>query len=95
MTVYLIHFESNLHHARHYVGYAADVARRLEHHRNGTGARLLAVCNEHGIGYDLARTWDGAERGFERRLKRCKNTARYCPICNPHAPEYRPKDNEP
>jgi predicted GIY-YIG superfamily endonuclease len=98
MTVYLIHFQSNLNHARHYVGYAEHVAQRLAHHKNGTGARILAVCNERGIGYDLARTWEGAGRGFERKLKRCKNAARYCPVCNgEHARDYHPKEgaNEP
>jgi predicted GIY-YIG superfamily endonuclease len=95
MTVYLLHFQTKLHHARHYVGYAEHVKRRLAHHRQGTGARILAACNERGIGYDLARTWDGAGRGFERKLKRCKNAARYCPVCSEHAREYRPKDGEP
>jgi predicted GIY-YIG superfamily endonuclease len=93
MTVYLIHFEAAVHHARHYIGYATDVARRLDEHRHGAGARLLAVCNQRGIGYDLARTWEGAGRGFERKLKRCKNAARYCPVCNgEHARDYHPKE---
>jgi len=92
MTVYLLHFQTNLKHARHYVGYAQCVAQRIAHHKNGTGARLLAVCNERGIGYDLARTWEGQGRDFERKLKRCKNAARYCPVCKQgHAREYKPK----
>lgn len=95
MTVYLIHFQTALHHARHYVGFARRLQDRLTHHRQGSGARILAVCNERGIGYDLARTWEGAGRDFERKLKRCKNAARYCPVCNVHAREYRPKGGEP
>ena len=95
MTVYLIHFQEPLHHARHYVGFADKVNKRLAHHKQGSGARILQVCNERGIGYDLARTWEGQGRDFERKLKNCKNAARYCPVCNPHAREYRPKDNEP
>lgn len=92
MTVYLIHFQTNLKHARHYVGYAARVTQRLAHHKQGTGARLLAVCNALGIEYDIARTWEGEGRDFERKLKRCKNTARYCPVCNgEHVREYKPK----
>ena len=92
MTVYLIHFKTKLQHARHYVGYADRVKARLAHHRDGTGARILAVCNERGIDYDLARTWEGQGRTFERKLKNCKHAARYCPVCNPgHAREYKPK----
>ncbi len=96
MTVYLIHFQTNLKHARHYVGYAAHVNKRLAHHRDGTGARILAVCNERGIGYDLARIWEGRGRDFERKLKNCKHAARYCPICSgEHAREYKPtKDGD-
>jgi predicted GIY-YIG superfamily endonuclease len=75
MTVYLLHFETPLHHAQHYIGYAEHVERRLEHHRNGTGARLLQVCNERGITYTLARTWEGEGKDFERKLKRCKHAA--------------------
>lgn len=91
MTVYLIHFQTPLHHARHYIGYAERVKSRLAHHRHGTGARLLAACNSVGIEYDIARTWEGEGRDFERKLKRCKNAARYCPVCNPNAREYTPK----
>jgi predicted GIY-YIG superfamily endonuclease len=95
MTVYLLHFETPLHHARHYIGYAEHVKRRLEHHRNGTGARLLQVCNERGIAYDLVRTWEGEGRDFERKLKNCKHAARYCPMCNTRARQYRPKEKQP
>lgn len=94
MTVYIIHLEANLSHARHYVGFANHAQQRrklVAHHRNGSGARILAVCNERGIAYRIARTWDGEGRTFERKLKRCKNTARYCPLCNPRATEYKPK----
>ena len=90
MTVYLIHFQTKLKHAGHYVGYAEKVNKRLAHHRHGTGARVLAVCNERGIEYDIARTWEGEGRDFERKLKNCKNAARYCPVCNGHAREYHP-----
>ncbi len=93
MTVYLIHFQTNLKHARHYVGYADKVNKRLAHHKHGTGARILAVCNALGIEYDIARTWEGEGRTFERNLKNCKNAARYCPVCKQgRAREYKPKD---
>lgn len=69
MTVYLLHLSAPLAHARHYVGFARDVDRRLAHHKNGTGARMLAVAVERGIGFELARVWPEADRTFERRLK--------------------------
>ena len=60
MTVYLIHFDTKLaNHAQHYLGWADDLQARLECHRRGNGARLMAVITEKGIGWRLARTWPG------------------------------------
>lgn len=84
-TVYLLHLNSPLRHARHYVGYAeADLDARLERHKSGNGARMLAVCRERGITWTLQRTWEGG-RVFERKLKNQKNTPKLCPICNENA----------
>jgi predicted GIY-YIG superfamily endonuclease len=80
-TVYLLHFERPYKHARHYLGFATDLERRLELHRRGQGARLMEVIAAAGIGFTVARTWEG-DRHFERRLKRRHNSpARLCPIC--------------
>lgn len=80
-TVYLIHFERPYKHARHYLGYAKHLEARLEHHRNGTGARFLQVVNEAGIEWEVVRTWEG-DHSLERRLKARKNAPReLCPIC--------------
>lgn len=79
-TVYLIHFDRPLAHARHYLGYTDNLIERLERHRQGNGARLMQVIKELGISWRLARTWDG-ERALERRLKNQKNGPRLCPIC--------------
>jgi predicted GIY-YIG superfamily endonuclease len=79
-TVYLLHFDEPYMHARHYVGWAKHLEARLAHHRRGTGANLLRVLNEHGIGWQLARTWSNVDRFFERRVKNHSAT-RYCPIC--------------
>lgn len=93
MSVYLLHLERPLAgRARHYVGYAEHVEQRLKHHRQGTGARMLAVCNERGIAYHLARVWEGAGKAFERRLKQTHNTARYCPLCCNEPREYKPRE---
>lgn len=79
-TIYLIHFDEPYKHARHYIGWARDLDARLEHHRNGTGARLLQVLKQNGIGWQLARTWPGT-RDQERRLKNRGSAARVCPLC--------------
>jgi predicted GIY-YIG superfamily endonuclease len=78
--IYLLHLDRPLGHARHYVGYAADVGKRLEEHRAGRGARMLAVAAERGIGFELVRVWPGG-REEERRLKRQHNAPRYCYVC--------------
>ena len=82
--VYLLHFDEPYRHARHYVGFAetpATFGRRVAHHRNGTGARLLAVVSAAGIGFTIARTWPDADRTQERKLKNRKNAPRLCPVC--------------
>lgn len=67
-TVYLVHFETPYRHAKHYLGSTADLDARLAQHRAGTGARLMAVITDAGIGWRIARTWSG-DRRLERRLK--------------------------
>jgi predicted GIY-YIG superfamily endonuclease len=54
-TVYLLHFDRPYKHARHYIGWAEDLAARLAQHGTKAGARLLQVLREQGIGWTLAR----------------------------------------
>ena len=82
MTVYLLHLSTPYKHAAHYLGSTHDLERRLAGHRAGRGARLLEVVTAAGIGFTLARTWEG-DRQLERRLKNQKHTPRLCPLCNP------------
>jgi predicted GIY-YIG superfamily endonuclease len=79
-TVYLLHFDQPYRHARHYVGWATNVKRRLAEHEAGRGARLLAVVKAAGIGWQLARMWPGS-RARERQIKRQGGHARHCPLC--------------
>ena len=58
----------------------SDLDRRLAHHRAGTGANMLAHAVREGIGFVVARTWDG-DRNRERQLKNQGGRARMCPIC--------------
>jgi predicted GIY-YIG superfamily endonuclease len=79
-TVYLLHFDRPYKHARHYLGWADDLAARLARHARGQGARLLQVLREQGIGWQLTRTWPGT-RDRERQIKRQGGLARCCPLC--------------
>lgn len=97
-TIYLIHFERRYRHAGHYTGWAANFAARIAHHRAGSGARLLAVLLEHGIDWDVVRTWTGT-RSDERALKNQGGASRRCPRCGVTAvarsPKRRPKRANP
>lgn len=87
--VYLLHFEQPIapgrHTAQHYIGYAGDLAARLQQHDHGHGSRLTQVARERGIGWSDARLWHGG-RGLERRLKNRKCGGLLCPICGRPAP---------
>jgi predicted GIY-YIG superfamily endonuclease len=79
-TIYLLHFDRRYQHAQHYTGWTVDLDARLKLHQAGSGARLLQVVTQAGIGWTLARTWPGS-RGRERQLKRQGGASRRCPIC--------------
>jgi hypothetical protein len=82
-VVYLLHFHRHYGHARHYTGWVTTrtyLLPRLGAHTDGVGARLMTVIAEAGIGFRLARTWDGG-RSRERQLKRQGGASRRCPIC--------------
>lgn len=81
--IYIIHFDRPYVHARHYVGWAKHVGRRMQQHESGKGARLLEVCNQAGIKYEVVFTIPGT-RSDERRIKRTKEIALVCPLCRPH-----------
>lgn len=89
--IYLIHFQeaigSDKHKARHYLGFikGTDLAARLNWHRKGWGAKILAHCNKQGIEYDIVRTMPG-DRDRERQIKRTKNLSHYCPVCRAKHP---------
>jgi predicted GIY-YIG superfamily endonuclease len=87
VTVYLVHLDQRLGSdhpkgsAGHYLGQTQDLERRLETHRAGLGARILAAAVDRGIGFDVVRTWPGG-REEERQLKRQRNAPRLCPRCS-------------
>lgn len=88
--VYLIHLDHPLAHARHYIGYTSleSVEDRVDRHKRGDGARMLQVCNQNGIKYEVVRVWafEGDwsacdARKLERKLKRLHNGKKVCPVC--------------
>lgn len=70
-TVYLLHLDPPLKHARHYTGWTSNLGQRLDAHRAGRGARLMEVVKEAGGSFTLARTWPGS-RNRERAIKDMK-----------------------
>jgi predicted GIY-YIG superfamily endonuclease len=93
MCVYLLHFDrtytgnkrnpnaQRVQNVRHYIGYTNNLDQRISAHLRGSGARLVEVLAQAGIGFVVARTWPGAGRTEERKLKNRKNAAQLCPIC--------------
>lgn len=95
-TVYLIHFEHPIGNpenpraqAQHYIGHSErPVDQRLEDHLRGrsNSSKIMRAVLRRGIGWRLARTWDG-DRGDERRLKNWHKAWQLCPICRQLAQE--------
>jgi hypothetical protein len=88
VALYLLHFDRPYRHARHYLGYAADVTAvhvRVDQHYaattgDGRHHRLMQVVRDAGIGFTLARVWPTGTRADERRKKQ-RGHARACPLC--------------
>ena len=78
---YLLHFDTPIYHAQHYLGSCNDLSKRILRHKKGQGARLTQVCIERGIAFRVVRTWKG-DRKMERKLKNRKNGRKLCPICD-------------
>jgi predicted GIY-YIG superfamily endonuclease len=79
-TVYLLHLDPPVKHARHYTGWTSNLEERLEAHRSGRGARLMEVVKEAGGTFRVARTWPGS-RDLERAIKDRKEAPKLCPEC--------------
>lgn len=81
--VYILHFSTPYHHARHYIGHGAPIWKRVAMHKRGKGSKLTRAVYSAGIEIVLARTFPGMSQHYEYLLKRRKATPRICPICNP------------
>lgn len=82
-AIYLIHFDRPYRHACHYMGFTNDLAKRMDTHRAGKGARLMEVVTLAGIKLRPVRVWYGGTRSIERRFKLQHHLSRLCPLCNP------------
>ena len=85
--IYLIHFDEPIGNrenargmAQHYIGYALDLAERLQEHARGDGARIMAAVTDYGISWKVVCTWKGS-RKEERKLKNRKKARKICPLC--------------
>ena len=82
-VIYMLHFSEPFGHAKHYVGWAANLEARLAYHGTNGGARLLWHVRQAGITWVLARTRAGT-REEERAIKTAGGSPRYCPLCTEH-----------
>lgn len=83
MTVYVLHLDPPLRHARHYVGYTpdADAGRRVAEHLRGVGNPLVKAALAAGSVVSLAHEFPGAGRDFERNIKNRKDVRCWCALC--------------
>ena len=81
--LYLLHFEPAYRHARHYLGYADVIGRRVREHFAvpSKASPLVQAAIGAGCAVTLARVWPGLGRVDERRLKRRGGHASLCPLC--------------
>lgn len=80
-VVYLLHFSEPYEHARHYIGFTTDLAKRLKQHQRGwSGVKLTEAAAAAGVQFQVVRTWAG-DRNLERRLKKRRSAFRFCPVC--------------
>lgn len=91
-TIYLLHFEKPYRgKSQHYLRYTTlPLEKRLECHRNGSGATTTAYAKKKGISFVLAYSKEfnskKEARMAEIKAKRTGRIKDLCPICrgNPH-----------
>lgn len=82
--IYVLHFETPLSHARHYVGCTTKIEKRLSAHAVGAGSRLTRELRRQGIAWHLASLFCCSRqqmRRIERKIKNCHGGGRYCETC--------------
>ena len=85
MAVYLLHYAQPYPAGRrpqHYLGYSANLPRRVAKHANGTSrASLPTAMHAVGIPFTLVRVWPEGDLALERRLHGWKKLRVLCPTC--------------
>jgi len=79
--IYIIHLDTPLHHARHYIGFTTDIWQRFETHATGQGSPYLRAALIEGCVFRVVRLIEG-DRTRERILKNRHGAAVFCPICS-------------
>lgn len=83
--IYVLHFQTSLHHALHYAGCTTNIKKRLIAHARGAGSHITRAVMKEGIGFALASLMTCSKlrmRELERGLKDQHNAKRYCSICS-------------
>lgn len=80
---YLLHFDPPYKHARHYLGWADDIERRVREHLSAgsKASPLVRAALAAGCKVRLARVWAAYSRDWERSTKNGRNVPRLCPEC--------------
>ncbi len=83
---YLLCFAHNpVAHARHYMGYADDIGRRVQEHRDGSaGAVLTSALKRQGGTFRVVRVWIGDTEEDEARRKQRKQRPKSPAMRNQH-----------
>lgn len=82
--VYVLHFDTKLCHAAHYVGCTTEPFRRLRQHALGRGSNLCRVLRDRGINWELSGLYQCSlveMRKLERQFKNSHDGSRYCELC--------------
>jgi hypothetical protein len=95
--VYVLHLSEPLAHARGYVGWAADIGRRVAEHldveacrqagfhvASHRGSPLVCAAIRSGRSVIVVQLYPGGDRGLERRLHN-RHHPRICPSAAPSA----------
>lgn len=83
--VYVLHFDTKLEHAGHYIGSTENLLRRLTAHANGCGARIMREMMLRGNKWRLGALGVASHasiRRVEREVKDQRHAIRYCGVCN-------------
>jgi len=96
--VYVLHLSEPLAHARGYVGWSTDIARRVAEHLNveacrsagfhvakHRGSPLVCAAIRSGRTVLVAQVYPGGDRGLERRLHN-RHHPRTCSLCRSQRP---------